>query len=62
MQEGNNKPGEAKLSDDPEENLRLENKFLKLRMRAEFGVLFGGAASLSAEVEDEGLKNVMAFE
>jgi hypothetical protein len=62
MQEGINKPGEEKFSDDPEENLRLENEFLKLKMMAESGALFGGAASLPAEIENEFLKNVMAFE
>ena len=53
---------EEKFSNDPEENLRLENEFLKLKMMAESGALFGGDAELPAGLENDFLKNVMAFE
>jgi predicted Ser/Thr protein kinase len=33
-----------KFSDDPEENLRIENEILKLKMQAESGAYFGGNA------------------
>ncbi len=62
MEKANNGSGEEKFSDDPEENLRLENEFLKLKMMAESGALFGGETALPAEIENEFLKNVMAFE
>jgi hypothetical protein len=53
---------DEKLSDDPEENLRMENELLKLKIQAQFGAKFGEGASLPADVENEFLKNVYAFE
>jgi hypothetical protein len=57
-------PDEEPLSNDPEENLRMENELLKLKIRAEFGGIPGemGAASLPPEIENAFLKNVLAFE
>ncbi|MEO8413874.1 MAG: hypothetical protein ABI472_09455 [Ginsengibacter sp.] len=57
-------PGEEKFSDDPEENLRLENNFLKMKMMAESGGIFGGSndSGLPPEIENQWLKNVMEFE
>ena len=45
-------PEDKKFSDDPEENLRLENKFLKMKMMAESGGIFGGSSDsgLSPEI------------
>lgn len=53
---------EEPLSDDPEEQLRLENELLKLKLQAEMGAQFGGNADLPPEVEQEFLKQIMAFQ
>jgi hypothetical protein len=47
-----------------EEQLKAENEFLKLKMMLENGAQFGGISNeaLPAEIENEFLKNVMAFE
>jgi hypothetical protein len=51
------------FSNDPEENLRIENELLKLKMQAEKGAIFGGnMENLPPEVEAEFLKNVQQFE
>jgi len=50
------------LSDDPEENLRLENELLKIKMQAESGAFFGGSGSLPPEIENAFLQNIQAFE
>lgn len=57
-------PEEEKFSDDPEENLRLENDFLKMKMMAESGGIFGGShdGTLPPEIENQWLKNIMEFE
>jgi hypothetical protein len=57
-------PEDEKFSDDPEENLWLENKFLKMKMMAESGGIFGGSSDsgLSPEIENQWLKNIMEFE
>ena len=55
-------PDEAPLSSDPEENLRMENELLKLKIRAEFGGISGEVGSLAPEIENQFLKNVYAFE
>ena len=53
---------EEKFSDDPEENLRMQNDFLKMKMMAESGAFFGGEGGLPPEIENLFLKNVMEFE
>lgn len=54
---------EEKFSDDPEEQMRLQNDFLKMKMMAENGAIFGGNSDeLPPGIENEFLKNVMAFE
>ncbi|MEP6948007.1 MAG: hypothetical protein ABI863_01970 [Ginsengibacter sp.] len=58
----NELPEEEKFSDDPEENLRMQNNFLKMKMMAESGALFGGEGGLPADIENQFLKNVMEFE
>jgi len=57
-------PEDEKFSDDPEENLRLENEFLKMKMMAEAGGIFGGISEsgIPPEIENQFLKNVIEFE
>ncbi len=57
-------PDNEKFSDDPEENLRLENEFLKMKMMAESGGICGGNSDsgLSPEIENQWLKNIIEFE
>jgi hypothetical protein len=63
MEEENKNDSYDNFSDDPEQNLRLENELLKLKMQAERGALFGGnMEGLPPEVEAEFLKNVQSFE
>ena len=50
------------LSADPEENLRMENQFLELKLKAEFGVETFLEGDLPAEIENEVLKNVLEIE
>jgi hypothetical protein len=50
------------LSDDPGENLRMENELIRLKLTAEFGALSQSVSDLNPEIENEFLKNVMAFE
>ena len=51
------------FSEDPVENLRIENEILKLKMQAERDAIFGGnMEDLSPEVEAEFLKNAQLFE
>ena len=50
------------FSDDPDEQLRMENELLKLKMQAQFGAFFGGDANLPPDMEQEFLKQVMAFQ
>ena len=59
----NENPDEEPLfSDDPEEQLRIENELLKLKMQAELGAKFFEASDLPPEVEKMFLQNVMKFE
>ena len=57
----NNLP-DGPLSDDPEENLRMENELLRLKLKAELGGESFSSGGLDPEIENEFLKNVMAFE
>lgn len=52
------------FSDDPEENLRIENDFLKLKLKAQYGDAFfmDSNADLSPEIENQFLINIIAFE
>lgn len=54
--------GEEKFSDDPEENLRMQNDFLKMKMMAESGAVFGGSSDLPADLENLFLQNILEFE
>ena len=63
MEEENKDHQKENFSDTPDENLRIENEILKLKMQAERGALFGGNMdNLPPEVEAEFLKNVQQFE
>lgn len=52
---------EEKFSENPEEQLRIENELLKLKMQAELGAIFSDNKNLPPEVEQEFLKQVKAF-
>ncbi len=63
MEENNkNKNSEENFSDDPIENLRIENEIQKLKMQAETGASFSGSNDLPPEVENEFLQHVQQFE
>ncbi len=55
---------DEKFSDDPLENLKIENDFLKLKLKAQYGDAFfmQSNADLPPEIENQFLKNMMAFE
>ncbi len=55
---------DEKFSDDPEENIRLENEFLTIKLKAQYGDAFfmETNADLPPEIENQFLKNIMAFE
>lgn len=52
------------FTDNPEENLRIENDILKLKLRASYGagMMMNSVDALPPEVENEFLRNVIAFE
>jgi len=60
----NNQNLEEKFSENPEENLRIENDILKLKLHATYGadMYIGPGKDLPPEIENEFLKNVIAFE
>ena len=63
MEEENKDQHKENFSDKPDENLRIENEILKLKLQAERGALFGGNMyDLPPEIESEFLKNVQQFE
>ena len=62
MNKNNDLPEEEKFSDDPEENLRMQNDFLKMKMMAESGAIFGGVEGLPPEIENQFLNNILEFE
>ena len=53
-----------KFSDDPLEDLKIENEFLKIKLKAQYGDAFfmQGDAALPPEIENEFLKNMITFE
>ncbi len=57
-----NEASDEKFSDDPIENLRMENELLKLKLQAQFGASLEEGEDLPPEIENEFLKNVYAFE
>jgi hypothetical protein len=60
--ENSNETPDLPLSNDPEENLRMENELMKLKLQAELGARSFSASDINPEVENEFLKHVMAFE
>jgi hypothetical protein len=58
----NNEIPDQPLSDDPEENLRMENELLRLKLQAELGGQSHSSGNLPPELENEFLKNILAFE
>lgn len=59
-----NQNSEERFSEDKDENLRIENDILKLKLHASYGsdVKMGGSENLPPEIENMFLKNVFAFE
>lgn len=52
------------FSDDLEENLRLENEILKIKLKAQYGDAFQmeGSKEMTPEIENQFLKSMMTFE
>jgi hypothetical protein len=55
---------DEKFSDDPQENLRIENELLKIKLKAQYGDAFqmDSSTALPPDMENEFLKNILAFE
>jgi hypothetical protein len=55
---------EEKFSEDPTENMKIENEFLKIKLKAQYGDGFfmQGDAEIPAEIENQFLRNMIAFE
>jgi hypothetical protein len=56
---------EEKFSDDPAENMKIENEFLKIKMKAQYGEGFfmsEGDGSIPPEIENQFLKQMINFE
>ena len=53
-----------KFSDDALQNVRIENEFLKIKLKAQYGDAFkmGSIAEMPPELENQFLKNIIAFE
>ena len=51
-----------KFSNDPKENLRIENEILRIKIKTELGGEYESDESLPPELENEFLKNILAFE
>lgn len=64
MEENDKQDNEERFSDDPKENLRIENEILKLKMQAESGAYFNENSNteLPPEIENEFLRHVQQFE
>jgi hypothetical protein len=58
----NNEAFDQPLSNDPEEDLRMQNELLKLKLKAELGAEPFSVSDISPEIENEFLKNVLTFE
>jgi hypothetical protein len=55
---------DEKFSDDTAENFRIENEILKIKLKAQYGDAFHmeSNADMPPEVENQFLKNIIAFE
>ena len=58
----NDETPDQPLSEDPEENLRMENELLRLKLKAELGAESYSSNDLDPALANEFLKHVMAFE
>jgi len=58
----NDLPEDSPLSNDPQEALRLENELLRLKLIAELGAKSDSTAGIPPDVENQFLKNILAFE
>ena len=50
------------FSNDPDENLRIENEIMKLKLQAEFGGIHYGSENIPPQIENLFLKQVERFE
>ncbi|MCW3091891.1 MAG: hypothetical protein JWP81_2960 [Ferruginibacter sp.] len=52
------------FSDDLQENMRIENEFLRIKLKAQYGDAFqmGTSSEMPPEIENQFLKSVMSFE
>lgn len=57
-----NEDENEKFSDDPEEQLRIENELLRLQLQAETGADIQQLEDVPPEVENAFLNNILAFE
>lgn len=64
MNEENNNHNEEEeqFSDDPEEQLRIENELLRLKLQAETGAELEQLQNIPPDVENAFLNNILAFE
>jgi hypothetical protein len=55
---------EEKFSNNPEENLRIENELMRIKLKAQYGDAFqmGTSDGLTPEMENQFLKNILEFE
>lgn len=55
---------EEKFSDDATEHFRIENEILKIKLKAKYGDAFqsGSTGELPPEIENQFLKNIIAFD
>jgi len=58
----NNPHDDLPLSNNPEENLRMRNELLRLKVRAELGAIPQITDNIPPEIENEFLKNMLEFE
>jgi hypothetical protein len=57
-----NELSDGLLSDDPKENMRMENELLRLKLKAELGAESKNVSNIDPEIENQFLKNILAFE
>ena len=62
MNEAQDSMNDMPFSEDPMENLKIENEILRLKMQAESGAFFGRSGDLDPAIENEFLKHVQQFE
>ena len=56
---------EEKFSEDMDEHYRIENEILRIKLKAQYGEnfqSFGGGGEIPPEIENQFLKNMIAFE